>query len=405
MLTLPPGSGGPIFRRSSNSSTATKERGRNRIYFPPLVVDMQRAQSIVAQNGGCCGSFNCFTRSLTLPEAAVIVYTCRQELQNVESRKKLIDKLRDKINQCVVRVQPGSNYLKMNYRIITETKLSVSIVHSVCKWTFMEAWGFNESLRKVLCENIKSGVVKTAHAITDRYSAVSGDFSKLVESCGLKDVITHPEKLNIAKLPNTEAAHYCYNWLENHFNLSGDNEPNSDEIHLDPVDKKEIYAEYANEAIIYKTKRVKKTQFNKIWRDCFPHVKIRKYKACSGKCAVCAELSIQTRKQKTRKAMEYIKLCRVIHRADFMRDRDLYAQRKKLAELYPRQYLSLITDGMQQTHCELPYSANRQTHGVNKLKQHLQGVTTHYRRTRMFRTLDHLFLGANACIYTLLTYS
>ena len=85
-----------------------------------------------------------------------------------------------------------------------------------------------------------------------------------------------------------------------------------------------------------------------------------------------------------------------------MADRNLYQQRKKNSEMYPNLYMSIITDGMQQTHCELPYSGNKVPTGVNKLKQHLQGVTTHFRRTRMYRTLDHIQLGSNACIYTLL---
>ena len=269
----------------------------------------------------------------------------------------------------------------------------------------MEAWGFNESLRKVLCHDAKKGLTKTAHAFTDRYSAVHleyCDIGKLVESCNLTRVITNPEKLTIAFIPNTEASFHCHNWLENYFNLCADDQPNLNEKHLDPVHKNDVYLEYKNEAILYNLKPLSMTQFRRQWKKGFSHVKIRKYKACSGKCSICAELSVLTREKKTRAAMEYLKLCRIIHRADFMRDRDLYAQRKKLAELYPCQYFSMITDGMQQTHCELPYSGNRMPTGSNKLKQHLQGITSHFRRTRMYRTLDHIFLGRNACIYTIL---
>ena len=361
---------------------------------------------IVLNNSGCCpNNFNCFLQELTLPQAADIVYLCRQELRNTASKSDLKDKLRYKLNQCVAGVYQDSGYLKMKYLITTEKKTSKPLEKPVCKWTFMEAWGFNDPLRKVFCTDIKNSLMKTARAFTDRYSAVHLDYcdiGKLVESCNLQSVITNPEKLTIAFLPNTEASFYCHNWLENYFDLCADDQPNLNEKHLDPVHKKDVYLEYKNEAILYNIKPLSLTQFRRQWKTGFPHVKIRKYKACSGKCAICAELSVLTREKQTRAAMEYLKLCRIIHRGDFMRDRDFYSQRKKLSELYPGQYFSMITDGMQQTHCELPYSGNQLPTGSNKLKQHLQGITSHFRRTRMYRTLDHIFLGRNACIYTIL---
>ena len=201
---------------------------------------MNKVQMIVANNSGCCSkSFNCFLQKLNLPEAAQIVYLCRQELRNTESKKDLRDKLRDKLNQCVDDIHKDSKYFRMKYKITTETKTTISMKHTVCRWTFMEAWGFNESIRKVLCADIKEGRLKTAHAFTDRYSAADfdGDIGKLVVSCSLSSVITNPERLTIALIPNTEASFHCHNWLENYFNLCADDQPNSNEKHLDPVHK------------------------------------------------------------------------------------------------------------------------------------------------------------------------
>ena len=363
---------------------------------------MATAEAIVASNGGCCPRGNCFVQFLTQPQAAYVVFACRRELQNTESKLHLIDKLREKVNHCSVRVRPTSEYLQMRYRITPESRTKYSIVNSVCVKTFRNAWNISGSLIKTLRSQVKSGVVKSCHAMSDRYSAVSGDVLKLLESTGLDDVV-NPDRLGIALLPNTEPAIHLYSWLDNHFKLSGDFQPNTGEIHLDPVEKKEVYEEYVNEATLCDLQPQSLTQFCKIWKDCFSNVKIRKYKACTGKCAICADFTVYSREHKTRKAMEYIRVCRMIHRADFMSDRALYNERKKLSELYPNEYLSIITDGMQQTHCELPYSGNRYSHGANKLKQHLQGITTHFRRTRMYRTLDHISLGANACVYTLLS--
>jgi hypothetical protein len=56
---------------------------------------------------------------------------------------------------------------------------------------------------------------------------------------------------------------------------------------------------------------------------------------------------------------------------------------------------------MQQTHCELPYMKNMFS-SFPKMKQHLQGITTHGKRTRIYRTFNNISNGANACIHTLL---
>ena len=397
----------PIAKNLSEANvvptTSQSDKRHNRIRYPPLPLSLNAAKGIVARNAECCpANFNCFTKTLTLPDAANIVYSCRQELQNTESRAHLIDKLREKVNQCVYEVREGSKYLKMVYKIHPEQKSNIPMIKDpVCRNTFMEAWGINLSLMKQLRKEVKDDILKTTRKITDRYSKVTGDLDKLVESCGLAKFVNQ-KHLNIAKLPNSEGAHHLYCWLQNYFDLSGDQEPNCDEIHLDTVTKKAVYNEYLSESVVFGFVPLGLSTFKKIWKDCFPYVKIREYKAVSGKCYICAKLSVLSGKHRTREAMEYIKVCRVIHRADFMADRNLYQQRKKQCELYPQLYMSVITDGMQQSHCELPYSGNKVPTGVNKLKQHLQGVTTHFRRTRMYRALDHIYLGANACIYTLL---
>ena len=340
-------------RRSSHY-----EKGHNRVHHPP---------DPVAMNAECCtANFNCLTMKLSLPDAATIVYNCRQELRNTESRAHMIDKLREKVNHCTKGKYKDSKYLKMSYEIVTELKSDISMKHPVCRNAFMEVWGINLALMKQLRKDVKDGIIKTSRRITDRYSKVTGDLDKLVESCGLTKVVNR-KHLYIAKLPNSEEAHHLHCWLQNYFDLCGDQEPNCDEIHLDTVTKKAVYNEYLSESTVYGFVPLGMTAFKQIWTDCFPYVKIREYKAVSGKCYICAKLSVLSGKHRTREAMEYIKVCRVIDRADFMADRNLYQQRKKQCELFPQLYMSVITDGMQQSHCELPYSGNKVPTGVNKL--------------------------------------
>ena len=59
--------------------------------------------------------------------------------------------------------------------------------------------------------------------------------------------------------------------------------PNSDrEIHLEKQEKKGIWEEYVNDFEYRGRQSMSYEHFNKLWRDCFPYVKIRKYKQVSG---------------------------------------------------------------------------------------------------------------------------
>jgi hypothetical protein len=87
----------------------------------------------------------------------------------------------------------------------------------------------------------------------------------------------------------------------------------------------------------------------------------------------------------------------------YMGERLLYAQRidEATAAVNSGRVLSLVMDGMQQTHSELPWFANTLTCG-ERLKQHLQGVTTHGKRSRIYRTFDNFVGATNLAIHTFL---
>jgi hypothetical protein len=89
-----------------------------------------------------------------------------------------------------------------------------------------------------------------------------------------------------------------------------------------------------------------------------------------------------------------------LHRTMFMGERVKYMDRILESRNHPTDVLSMIADGMQQTHCELPYMKNLMS-SFPKMKQHLQGVTTHGKRTRIYRTFDNIANGANLAITTL----
>jgi hypothetical protein len=102
----------------------------------------------------------------------------------------------------------------------------------------------------------------------------------------------------------------------------------------------------------------------------------------------------------TRKEISFLYLG---HKSMYMGERLLYAQRIDEAVSHSNEgrFLSLVMDGMQQAHSELPWFANTLT-ANDKLKQHLQGVTTHGKRSRIYRTFDNFKGGANLAIHTFL---
>lgn len=67
----------------------------------------------------------------------------------------------------------------------------------------------------------------------------------------------------------------------------------------------------------------------------------------------------------------------------------------------PISYLSIISDGMAQNHCKLPWHGN--LHGASKtLTQHIQGIIAHGRRTLLFRTFHTIGNGGNLQIHCFL---
>lgn len=68
----------------------------------------------------------------------------------------------------------------------------------------------------------------------------------------------------------------------------------------------------------------------------------------------------------------------------------------------PYNYASIISDGMAQSHCQLPWQKNL-SGNLPTLKQHIQGVILHgWRPTIFYRTFHNISNCANLQIHTLL---
>ena len=160
-------------------------------------------------------------------------------------------------------------------------------------------------------------------------------------------------------IPNSVSALDAYDWMHEYFNSFGEHVPNSDQIHLEYTPVKSIWEEYLEDSFGAET--VSYSYFVRLWHKCFPHVRIREYKQCCGKCDLCFKLSEARRGTKNRNKKSYYTLMHSLHRSMYMGERAAYAKRRQLARTHPELYLSTIADGMAQNHCLLPYFANKYT--------------------------------------------
>jgi len=84
-----------------------------------------------------------------------------------------------------------------------------------------------------------------------------------------------------------------------------------------------------------------------------------------------------------------------------MGERIAYAERRNKAVMQRSRYMSMISDGMAQSHNMLPHFGN-QNQWNDGLPQHLQGILNHNRGMTMYRTFHNINNCANVAMYTFL---
>ncbi len=89
----------------------------------------------------------------------------------------------------------------------------------------------------------------------------------------------------------------------------------------------------------------------------------------------------------------------------YMGERMAYYKKRNSATKEPLKYVSIISDGMAQGHCKLPWMANLKDIDFDKqLEQHLQGVYAHGRSIGIFRTFHNVKRTTNAQLHSLLLH-
>jgi hypothetical protein len=179
-----------------------------------------------------------------------------------------------------------------------------------------------------------------------------------------------------AMTPLSSKQQSAVTWLEDYANAYGDFVPNGNQIFLSAVTRKDIYEHYFRDLIQFNNPTVSLTVFEDLWRNLFPHVLLRQWCSIPGKCDTCNEIDTIRRKSAVQSVNEAAKEAHVLHRGGFfMFERQAYQSRKLIAEKNSGNYMSLVIDGMDQSHSRFPHLPLKEF--KDPLHMHVQGVLEH----------------------------
>ena len=227
-------------------------------------------------------------------------------------------------------------------------KLGITL--KVCRNCFAESHCCSHFLVDACCKEIRPAinqkpVAQNAEAVFNDRTAVSAtdkEFYKDIQAmCISKGISLTAEQRAMMYLPNTVRSIDTYTWIKYFFQAYGDSPANSKRIHLDDMEYKVIYKEYVDD--VGELRALGYHQFLHLWYSCFPHVRLREYKQCCGKCMTCHKLTDARRTTRSGVKKKWLQRIFFHHRITFMGERATYAQRRFLAMTAPERYLSTIS--------------------------------------------------------------
>lgn len=364
------------------------QRGKGTV--DALTLTMQAKRVAVECHKECC-------LKMGYDYGVLLIKECIDEIGGL-SRKEKKAYLLSKIRSCV------NGYSSKGY---TNADWVIGIAPGntlkVCKQCFCSAYSCGHTFVDELCRRIKEGEKSVdRNDFHDQRPGANAAFLKnLTQLADALDITLSPSQLGALVVPNTVASLTCFAWMKDYFDAVGDKQPNANEIHLEPTDIKSIWSEYRLVIGDVGQPTLSYGSFLNLWDICFSHVKLREYKAVTGKCKICALLSEARRKVLGLAGRRFITELHALHRTMYMGERLSYYARRNEAMLMPHMYWSGISDGMQQSHCLLPHRANMVPFSPT-LPQHLQGVIQHGRSIEIYRTFHNLKNNANLSIHCLL---
>lgn len=288
------------------------------------------------------------------------------------------------VRNSVQSVDEISGNWHMKFSVLIDGK-----PYNLCRQSFSALMDISERGLQRIISQVKAGAFKNIKKIGDA-TAIEIDHNpkslkEFAQSFGLE--LTDKQVSSIKIPPTSTKAKALVQWIDAFVTVAACVNPTDGKLQVELCGLDEMYLMYVNDfSQIRKEEYLKKTRFRNIFLDVFSFVQIRKKKSVTGKCQICAILSFLRTKAKSMAEIESVSKLHAIHKMGFMGERNSYYERRAKGSLPG--YLSLITDGMAQMHCILPWLKGKAQ--PTNIKQHLQGTFVHGKGIYIYRSFNNV---------------
>ena len=294
--------------------------------------------------------------------------------------------------------------------------------YPVCETVFANIHGFTKSAFEKEANDIKKGIIhEEIEDVTNDYDKTLRDegivmpytdstlhpFSAIETSDFIEEnvvgTINVPEVTLRAMTPLADRQAFCVQWLDTYFKTFADSSPNSLFSKVSLTFKKDLYELYVAQ-VKSVSPIVTYARFLQLWTVLFPYCLNRPWCNVPGKCPTCFIIQeARTNLRQDHLTAKMLQQCHAIHRGGlFMLERAKYKERVLLATSNKQTKMSIIIDGMDQSHCQVPYFGQTHTF-ADPITQHITGVKEHGHGITIYRTLGTVNKGANLTIYCILS--
>ena len=319
----------------------------------------------------------------------VIIYSYRRERRFQSPREKYNEVL-NTVKNSISSISDKSQ-VTLEFRLVINSR-SVKVCRNLFrKFADISESGLNRIIVRAKLENSISTNASSAFGISDTSS-----IEKEVSPRDLKEFLAEFYKIEISDRDlaligvstRSTRSKALYHWFDKFITSASCVNPVDGKLQIEMCGFNELYLIYCADMKLFKESYVGVNYFKHFFKTVFPYVQIRKKKSVTGKCQICAILSQLRLSCKSGLEIEAVSRLHALHKLGFMGERRAYYERRSLGFELPTKFMSLITDGMAQMHCILPW-----TKGLSQnvdLCQHLQGTYVHGKGIYIYRTFNNI---------------
>lgn len=369
----------PLPSTVGSGDKRAKSFKRDNIKFQPpdakqneIVERLQINLSKLALCGTCCSKaqsnrsclFNAFTSAdgdFDFPEAKKCFLSYFDQYCNLNEEDWKTFAFNEFTKCCQGHDDKGSIIHSFNLTYVGLSRETKDM--KVCRrvWSYFMGENCTKHRMQVFAESFKKNLTPTGAMLTDRQdygdSTMHDTNLQEINQYYVEAQLENDDKdmLKMGTMRRTQCETFL--WFKDHFDLTGDFQPNSEQVHLDHIEKTEIYDMYVNEigsenALCY-------SSWRKFWSEIFPEVNIRAWKNVTGKCKHCGYINAGRRTAKSPEEIAAFRKLHILHKSGlFMMERLSYHQRRAEAEADDTVFSGII-DIMDNNHCQCPYEANQ----------------------------------------------